>query len=62
MPQSGLEADDEEAQAESDRDRHRGSQRREPFKVTGLSSFGEDARGELFLTSLDSGAVYRLAG
>jgi glucose/arabinose dehydrogenase len=38
------------------------SVRREPFKVAGLSSFGEDARGELYLTSLDSGAVYRLAG
>jgi len=36
--------------------------RREPFKVAGLSSFGEDARGELYLTSLDTGAVYRLAG
>jgi glucose/arabinose dehydrogenase len=36
--------------------------RREPFKVAGLSSFGEDARGELYVTSLDTGAVYRLAG
>jgi glucose/arabinose dehydrogenase len=36
--------------------------RRESFKVAGLSSFGEDARGELYLASVDSGAVYRLAG
>jgi glucose/arabinose dehydrogenase len=34
--------------------------RREGFKVESLSSFGEDARGELYLTSLD-GSVYRLA-
>jgi hypothetical protein len=27
-----------------------------------LSSFGEDAAGELYLMSADSGAVYRLAG
>ncbi len=33
--------------------------RREPFKVSSLSSFGEDARGELYLVSLD-GSVYRL--
>ena len=38
------------------------SQRQESFTVAGLSSFGEDARGELYLTSLDTGAVYRLAG
>jgi glucose/arabinose dehydrogenase len=37
------------------------SVRREPFDVSELSSFGEDARGELYLTSL-GGAVYRLAG
>jgi len=36
--------------------------RREPFTVRGLSSFGEDAAGELYLMSVDSGAVYRLAG
>jgi Glucose / Sorbosone dehydrogenase len=35
--------------------------RREPFTVPSLSSFGEDARGELYLTSLE-GPVYRLAG
>jgi glucose/arabinose dehydrogenase len=36
--------------------------RREPFTVKGLSSFGEDTAGELYLTSVDTGAVYRLAG
>ncbi len=35
--------------------------RREPFTVANLSSFGQDAAGELYLVSLD-GAVYRLAG
>ena len=34
--------------------------RREPFKVAGLSSFGEDAAGELYLVSLN-GTIYRLA-
>jgi glucose/arabinose dehydrogenase len=37
------------------------SVRREPFTVGSLSSFGEDTRGELYLTSL-AGPVYRLAG
>jgi glucose/arabinose dehydrogenase len=36
--------------------------RREPFKVEGLSSFGEDASGELYLMSANSGDLYRLAG
>jgi glucose/arabinose dehydrogenase len=36
--------------------------RDEPFTVPGLSSFGEDARGELYLASVQSGNVYRLAG
>ena len=37
--------------------------RKEPaLNVAGLSSFGEDAAGELYLASVDSGAVYRLAG
>jgi glucose/arabinose dehydrogenase len=36
--------------------------RREPFKVDGLSSFGEDANGELYLTGVNDGSVYRLAG
>jgi hypothetical protein len=36
--------------------------RDEPFKVNGLSAFGEDARGELYLASVQSGNVYRLAG
>jgi glucose/arabinose dehydrogenase len=35
--------------------------RREAFDVPALSSFGEDARGELYLASLE-GPVYRLAG
>jgi len=35
--------------------------RREPFSVASLSSFGLDARGELYLVSLD-GPVYRLGG
>ena len=33
--------------------------RREAFRIAGLSSFGEDARGELYATSLNGG-VYRL--
>ena len=33
--------------------------RRESFRIEGLSSFGEDARGELYATSLN-GRVYRL--
>jgi glucose/arabinose dehydrogenase len=36
--------------------------RTEPFKLTGLSSFGEDSAGELLLMSVDSGWLYRLAG
>jgi glucose/arabinose dehydrogenase len=36
------------------------SVRRAPFDVAGLSSFGEDGRGELYLASLN-GSVYRLA-
>jgi glucose/arabinose dehydrogenase len=36
--------------------------RREPFQLKGLSSFGEDAAGELYLMSVDSGALVRLAG
>jgi glucose/arabinose dehydrogenase len=35
--------------------------RREAMRVSSLSSFGEDTRGELYLTSLE-GTVYRLAG
>jgi glucose/arabinose dehydrogenase len=35
--------------------------RREPFRVDGLTSFGEDARGELYLVS-HGGTVYRLRG
>jgi glucose/arabinose dehydrogenase len=38
------------------------SYRDEPFTVDGLSAFGEDARGELYLASVQSGNVYRLAG
>jgi glucose/arabinose dehydrogenase len=33
--------------------------RREPFQIDGLSSFGQDAAGELYATSLEGG-VYRL--
>ena len=36
--------------------------RREPFTLDGLSSFGEDSAGELYLMSVDSGGVYRLVG
>jgi glucose/arabinose dehydrogenase len=35
--------------------------RREAFKIESISSFGEDARGELYLVS-HSGTIYRLAG
>ena len=38
----------------------RGTVRRESFRVEQLSSFGEDARGELYAVSL-SGTLYRLA-
>jgi len=38
------------------------SVRDEAFRVDGLSSFGEDARGELYLASVQSGNVYKLAG
>jgi glucose/arabinose dehydrogenase len=38
-----------------------GSVRRERFKVSGLSSFGQDAAGELYATSLD-GTIYKLTG
>jgi len=34
--------------------------RREPFKVSGLSSFGEDSAGELYAVSLN-GSIYRLS-
>ena len=36
--------------------------RREPFSVKGLSSFGEDTTGELYLMSVDSGDLFRLTG
>ena len=35
--------------------------RQEPFQVPSLSSFGEDARGELYATSLN-GTIYKLTG
>ncbi|MET0563199.1 MAG: glucose dehydrogenase, partial [Gaiellaceae bacterium] len=35
--------------------------RREPFTVPGLSSFGEDAAGEIYATSVDNGTVYKLS-
>ena len=34
--------------------------RREPIRVGQLSSFGEDARGELYLVGRGSGAIFRL--
>jgi 6-phosphogluconolactonase (cycloisomerase 2 family) len=36
-------------------------ERKEPITVEALSSFGEDARGELYAVSL-SGTIYRIAG
>jgi glucose/arabinose dehydrogenase len=36
--------------------------RQEPIELKGLSSFGEDANGELYLMSVDSGSLVRLAG
>ena len=36
--------------------------RDEPMRVEGLSSFGEDPRGELYLASVQSGNVYKLTG
>jgi glucose/arabinose dehydrogenase len=39
----------------------RGEPREEPFTVDGLSSFGEDAAGELYLLSL-GGTIFRLTG
>ena len=39
----------------------RSGPRREPFKVDGLSSFGEDAAGELYATSVNNGTVYKLS-
>jgi glucose/arabinose dehydrogenase len=38
----------------------RGGVRREPFTVSNLSSFGEDAAGELYAVSLD-GTIYKLS-
>jgi hypothetical protein len=34
--------------------------RREPITIRGLSTFGEDARGELYAGSVDTGRVYKL--
>jgi glucose/arabinose dehydrogenase len=34
--------------------------RREPITIRGLSTFGEDARGELYAGSVDTGRVFRL--
>jgi glucose/arabinose dehydrogenase len=36
--------------------------RREPFTLKGLSAFGVDSNGELYLMSVDSGELDRLAG
>ena len=35
--------------------------RTEPFRISSLSSFGEDAGGELYATSQDGGVVFRLS-
>jgi glucose/arabinose dehydrogenase len=35
--------------------------RTEPFRISSLSSFGEDVAGELYATSQDGGVVYRLS-
>ena len=43
-----------------DRERRATSLRREPFTLKGLSSFGEDSTGELYLMSVTSGDLYRL--
>jgi glucose/arabinose dehydrogenase len=37
------------------------SVRDEPFRVDGSSSFGEDAKGELYVMSVTGGNVYRIA-
>ena len=37
------------------------SVRDEPFRVDGSSSFGEDARGELYVMSVTGGNVYKIA-
>ena len=34
--------------------------RREPFRIRGLTSFGEDVAGELYAVSQDDGTLYRL--
>ena len=34
--------------------------RREPITIRGLSTFGEDARGELYAGSVDTGRMYKL--
>ena len=36
------------------------SLRQEPFSVQGLSSFGQDSTGELYLMSVSSGDLYRV--
>jgi glucose/arabinose dehydrogenase len=36
--------------------------RTEPFHISGLASFGEDAGGELYAVSLTGGRVYKLVG
>ncbi len=41
---------------------HATSKRTEPFKVPGLSSFGVDSQNTLYLMSVSSGTLYKLAG
>ncbi len=35
--------------------------RREPFRIGGLTSFGEDLAGELYAVSQGDGTLYRLS-
>jgi hypothetical protein len=35
--------------------------RREPVKITGVSTFGEDARGELYAAAPRAGRIYKLS-
>jgi glucose/arabinose dehydrogenase len=41
--------------------RGRADTKREPFRIDGLSSFGEAANGELYAVSVNNGGLYKLA-